>query len=405
MIFNLVRPIVYSASVFFFASCANQKQDYAILSGTFHGTKLKEITFSKLDQTFEKSIPLAGNGTFTDTIRISHAGTYQVNGIDVYLDKGYRLNMEYSLNGQIQTTKFTGEGEGTLFNNYLIKSKKQYQKIMGADIETFYTLDKAAFKAKLIKMLQGCQKFLDSVPDVPAELEEKEKRNIMYTVMTFAEGYNSIPSNNQKIDAGDYQTMFREFEPIQYTNEEDLRYSSYYSGLIRRHYDSVSVKLVKKAGISTEQADFKTISAIPSEAMRNTLTYIKASGNMATSANMKGYYAQFMKLNTNDHQRKKITEVYTNFKRTFPGEPSPEFADYENHAGGKISLNDLRGTYLYIDVWATWCGPCIEEIPFLKKVEQQYGDKNIRFVSISVDKEKDHEKWRRMVNDKNLGGM
>lgn len=83
---------------------------------------------------------------------------------------------------------------------------------------------------------------------------------------------------------------------------------------------------------------------------------------------------------------------------------SPSF-DYENHKGGKTKLEDFRGKYVYIDVWATWCGPCRVEIPFLQKVEADYKDKNIEFVSISIDVAKDHDKWSAFVNDKNLGGV
>ena len=79
--------------------------------------------------------------------------------------------------------------------------------------------------------------------------------------------------------------------------------------------------------------------------------------------------------------------------------------DYENHKGGKTKLEDLRGKYVYIDVWATWCGPCRAEIPFLKKVEEKYHGKNIEFVSISVDVDKDHEKWVTFVKEKELGGI
>ena len=79
--------------------------------------------------------------------------------------------------------------------------------------------------------------------------------------------------------------------------------------------------------------------------------------------------------------------------------------DYENHKGGKTKLEDLRGKYVYIDVWATWCGPCRAEIPFLKKVEEKYHGKNIEFVSISVDVDKDREKWVNFVKEKELGGM
>jgi thiol-disulfide isomerase/thioredoxin len=83
---------------------------------------------------------------------------------------------------------------------------------------------------------------------------------------------------------------------------------------------------------------------------------------------------------------------------------APNF-DYENHAGGKTSLESLKGKYVYIDVWATWCGPCRQEIPFLQKVEEKFHDKNIAFVSISVDVEKDHDKWKKFVSEKNLGGI
>ena len=85
------------------------------------------------------------------------------------------------------------------------------------------------------------------------------------------------------------------------------------------------------------------------------------------------------------------------------GKLSPDF-DFENHKGGKTKLSDLRGKYVYIDLWATWCGPCRGEIPYLQKIEEKYHGKNIEFVSISVDALKDHDKWQKFVTDKQLGG-
>lgn len=100
-------------------------------------------------------------------------------------------------------------------------------------------------------------------------------------------------------------------------------------------------------------------------------------------------------------------------RAAFPkGNPSPSFSNYENYAGGKTSLSDLKGKYVYMDIWATWCGPCIKEIPSLKKVEHQFEGKNIEFVSISVDdgrgykgdKAAAYEGWKKMIADKDLGG-
>ena len=79
--------------------------------------------------------------------------------------------------------------------------------------------------------------------------------------------------------------------------------------------------------------------------------------------------------------------------------------NYENQAGGKTSLESLKGKYVYIDVWATWCGPCRGEIPALQKVEEKFKGKNIAFVSISVDVDKDHDKWKTFVSEKKLGGI
>jgi thiol-disulfide isomerase/thioredoxin len=87
------------------------------------------------------------------------------------------------------------------------------------------------------------------------------------------------------------------------------------------------------------------------------------------------------------------------------GVKSPEFNNYENFDGSKTSLSDLKGKYVYIDVWATWCGPCKAEIPSLKALEEEFHGKNIEFVSISVDKEDAYDTWRKMVADEELKGI
>ena len=101
-------------------------------------------------------------------------------------------------------------------------------------------------------------------------------------------------------------------------------------------------------------------------------------------------------------------------RAAFPkGSPSPIFENYENYAGGDLSLSDLKGKYVYFDIWATWCGPCIREIPSLKKVEKQFEGKNIEFVSISVDEGRGYKGdksaayagWKKMVAEKELGGI
>ena len=86
------------------------------------------------------------------------------------------------------------------------------------------------------------------------------------------------------------------------------------------------------------------------------------------------------------------------------GSPFPALS-FENHKGGVSKISDFKGKLVYIDVWATWCAPCRAEIPFLQKIEEKYHGKNIEFVSISIDKLKDKEKWNTMVAEKHLGGV
>ena len=64
-----------------------------------------------------------------------------------------------------------------------------------------------------------------------------------------------------------------------------------------------------------------------------------------------------------------------------------------------MSLSDLKGKYVYIDVWATWCGPCNAEIPHLKKLEEEFEGRNIYFVSISCDDSRNA--WERFVQVRN----
>jgi thiol-disulfide isomerase/thioredoxin len=77
------------------------------------------------------------------------------------------------------------------------------------------------------------------------------------------------------------------------------------------------------------------------------------------------------------------------------GSMAPDF-EMEDTDGNKLKLSDLRGKVLYIDIWATWCGPCKQEIPYIEKLHEKYKDNpNLAFVSISVD---DNLKaWQTMV--------
>lgn len=84
------------------------------------------------------------------------------------------------------------------------------------------------------------------------------------------------------------------------------------------------------------------------------------------------------------------------------GDVSPGF-NYQDINGKYVNLENLKGKYVYIDIWATWCPPCNAEIPYLKELEKKMHGKNIEFVSISVDDRVSD--WKNKVNHEKLKGI
>ncbi|BAV95309.1 TlpA family protein disulfide reductase [Ichthyobacterium seriolicida] len=108
--------------------------------------------------------------------------------------------------------------------------------------------------------------------------------------------------------------------------------------------------------------------------------------------------------NDNDNKTSEVP-VYGN-NGLDKGSKSPKFFDYENYNGKKTSLDHFKGKIVYVDIWATWCRPCINEIPYLMELEEKYRGKGIEFVSISVDEgEKGYKDWKKMVADKEMSGI
>src|SRR5690606_15079694 len=101
---------------------------------------------------------------------------------------------------------------------------------------------------------------------------------------------------------------------------------------------------------------------------------------------------------------KRVKVKYHKLEGMLEGNPAPVVV-LQDTTGTDIPLAMLKGKYLYIDFWATWCGPCIAEMPALDTLQHDYADANIDFVSISVDKEKDKQKWKDFVAERQLKGV
>lgn len=72
-------------------------------------------------------------------------------------------------------------------------------------------------------------------------------------------------------------------------------------------------------------------------------------------------------------------------------------------AGNKINFGAFKGKYLVFDFWASWCGPCVANIPMQKKMMEEYKSEPIQFISISVDT--DIDKWKQSIKKHDFDGL
>jgi cytochrome c biogenesis protein CcmG/thiol:disulfide interchange protein DsbE len=70
-----------------------------------------------------------------------------------------------------------------------------------------------------------------------------------------------------------------------------------------------------------------------------------------------------------------------------PGaKPAPSFT-LQDLKGNQVSLSDFKGKVVVLDFWATWCPPCVKEIPHFIELYEQYKDQGFAMVGISLDRE------------------
>jgi thiol-disulfide isomerase/thioredoxin len=82
----------------------------------------------------------------------------------------------------------------------------------------------------------------------------------------------------------------------------------------------------------------------------------------------------------------------------------PSF-DFENNQGGTSKPSDFIGKYVYIDLWTTWCEPCLAEVPSIQALEKKYHGKNIQFIGVSLDEGRAHDNCKKTIKDKNMAGI
>ncbi|WP_431244273.1 TlpA family protein disulfide reductase [Flavobacterium sp. P21] len=364
------------------------------VSGKITNTENKTIRIK--GELFDKEIKLKPDGSFLENLALESDRIYKIetskNSFQIYLTKDSKLIINADDANLESTLKFTGKG--SVENQYLA----QKQLITSANpYDVLYALKENEFLKKLQEMKASVNNLYQKTKFTDATFKEKEARSIYYLEqknLLFYEKSHGFygHDNNFKIS----ETYPKIDDRIDMDNDSDFLFSEDYQQIVlNRFYENVG---------DFENNAIPKLKALKSQSIKNRLIENSTFNITIENPNYEKIYQEFLSITNDPILKEKLTALYNATNAVQPGKPSPRF-NYENHKGGKTALEDLKGKYIYIDLWATWCGPCVKEIPFLQKVEEQYKGKNIEFVTISVDAMKDHDKWSKFVTEKQLGGI
>lgn len=98
---------------------------------------------------------------------------------------------------------------------------------------------------------------------------------------------------------------------------------------------------------------------------------------------------------------KQVEAMIASAKKADIGSAAPNFSA-PTPEGETLALKDAMGKYTIIDFWASWCKPCRRENPNVVKVYEKYHDKGLNIISVSLDRQKQKDKWIKAIADDNM---
>ncbi|KAA9325205.1 TlpA disulfide reductase family protein [Adhaeribacter soli] len=163
-----------------------------------------------------------------------------------------------------------------------------------------------------------------------------------------------------------------------------------------------SIKAVEAAANRVQESSEKNFKAFirknPNSIMSvySTLTLINPEDEYAFADSMLTVYK---KSQPESKYTKALNERLSKLGSVTVGSMAPEIT-LPTPDGGTMSLSSLRGKYVLIDFWASWCGPCRRENPNVVKMYNKYKDKGFEIFGVSFDQSKD--KWVKAIADDKL---
>lgn len=401
-----MKKLLYLSAILLIVACATEpeKPSYTVLDVSLSNSVAEKAMVR--GNGFEKEIPVPVGGVFSDTLNIPVDGYYEVfinrERATVYLEQGKNLTL--SLDAMEFDESLAYEGELAAENNYMA-AKYLYDE-ENADFQDFYSANETEFMTKVTALNDGLKDLLGNAGVTNEAFLARETKELSYehaaNIEVYQE-YNRYLTKNKefKVSEGFYDVL----GDIDYADTTAFRNSKSYERMVDAHMGRMVSLKEDTPGFDATLTYLKNVDAtLPDGFAKEQLMTNHLRYGLKANESLNEAYQIYKDSNPSSENLDNITKRYNMLATLTKGNDSPTF-DYENFKGGTTSLADLNGKYVYIDVWATWCGPCIREIPALKTVEADYHNKNIEFVSISIDEEKDYAKWKKMIPEKELGGI
>lgn len=134
------------------------------------------------------------------------------------------------------------------------------------------------------------------------------------------------------------------------------------------------------------------------DAMGAFVTQLQANG---LNSEIEQLSEAFIQGNHSEAYKEMVQMIVAEYTSLKSGEPAFDVV-FEDVDKNEISLSAYKGKLIYVDLWATWCGPCIAELPAFEELVKDYAGKNIAFVPVSIDT--DLEKWKSFMKKNSMHG-
>ncbi|MBT1698735.1 TlpA family protein disulfide reductase [Fulvivirgaceae bacterium PWU4] len=324
--------------------------------------------------------------------------------IPIYLAPGYDLEITLNASGLIAHC----EGKGSEPNNYLAKVNDLIRTIVWAGGKHINKRDSASFFHQLdsldLQLRDFHHHYIDTV-DLAIEIADLLSKRNTVSVLYLKQNY--------EWNAG-ARNGFKNRKRIEAIMDEIPFDSTLLSYRVLEYATMLHMNMVLKFHVSPRKAsqeepfseapapEFAIDTKIENGEFSPELkTFLKAK-NIAFWLTAKGItppvdslYREFKKRYPNSSYLPSLNKRFDMWFAIAPGQPAPDFSG-NTPDGKKISLSDLKGKIVYVDVWATWCGPCVAEMPHMRKLQDRFSkNEDVAFVLISVDEKE--EAWKKKI--------